>query len=507
MISVILPLSEKETKKQIKDCLDSLKAQAFKNFEVIIVCFPSTKEKLSKLFKNYPFISKIISGNWGKAKARNIGARQAKGKYLYHLDADIMPTPQVFSQCFKKAKKGVKAIIIPDKEAPGPHLITQCRSLEKRLLQNSPTILVPLFLKKSLFEKIKGYDESLDPLDDWDLHLKLKKQGIKFESITAPVAIRETTSFKKALERKYQRGRLYPLFKKKHKKIPYLNPKKRLADYLKNRRQLIKNPLITLSLFFLKAGDVLAFFWGTLRPKGPKNRYALAKVAKKYDQKRLGTYKHLAEIRSLLKLLPKKRFKILEIGCGTGRITKELADKGHKITAVDNSPAMVDEYQKKAGLPKARLADATHLPFSDNSFPIVLSLRLIWHLGKKDIDKMFSEAARVSSDLVILDISNKKRWPKIYRRLHPSDYFFDFKEFARLCKKENLKIEAKIPLDTLIPFWFNFLPSRLKISLFPLVYRADLMLGRFIPPGRYLVKLKKFQKPFKNDKGWAIRLG
>ena len=40
------------------------------------------------------------------------------------------------------------------------------------------------------------------------------------------------------------------------------------------------------------------------------------------------------------RLLP-RRSAILELGCGTGRLTEALLDAGHQVTAVDNSPEML----------------------------------------------------------------------------------------------------------------------------------------------------------------------
>ncbi|MBU3956888.1 glycosyltransferase [Patescibacteria group bacterium] len=495
MVSILIPISNTENPKLIDRCLKSLAKQTYKDFEVLIVTSENSAQKISQITKKYPFI-RILEKNLSKSAARNFAAKNAKGEYLYHLDTDMALTPRVLSECVKKAEKGVEAIIAPYEEASQVHFISRCRALEKRLLRGSRTVITPLFLKKSLFEKVGGYDEELDPMDDWSLHLALKKIGVESKSISAPVLLRETISFKKALKKKYEAGRIYPALKAKHHHPFQLNPRLRFEDYFRNWQELTKNPLITLGLFFLKAGDIFSFFWGTLHPiTKPQNRYALTKVAEEYEQKRLGSnfgrYKHFAELNSLFKLLPKKDWQILEVGCGTGRITKELVKREYKVFPIDSSPAMLAQYRQKPGLPKPQLADTTQLSFLDNSFPIVLSLRVIWHLPKEDIAKMFSEVARVSSNLVILDITNKKRWPKIYLNLQQHTYFFTWEEFVDLCKDSNLKIEERIPLDTLAPFWLNFLPSKLAITLFPLIYKADLLLAKLIPPGRYLVKLSK----------------
>ncbi len=494
MISILVPISNREDPKIVNQCLKSLAEQTYKDFEVLIVTSGVLAKKISQIVKEYPF-AKVFKKDLSKGAARNFAAQKAKGKYLYHLDVDMTPTPQVLSACFQKAKEGAEAIIIPEVEAPQTHLISQCRALERRILRGSRAVIAPLFLKKSLFEKAGGYDEALDPADDWNLHLTLRKMGVKTKSIQPTVFAKETTSLKRALKRKYEMGRIYPALKAKYSHVPHLSPQQRFEDYFRNWRELIRYPLITLSLFFLKVGDILSFFWGTLHPLNPKNRYALVATAKEYDQKRLGNnygrYKHFAELKSLFKLFPKKDGKILEVGCGTGRITAELIKKGYPVSPIDSSQAMLNQYQQKPGLPKPRLASATQLPFPDNSFPIVFSLRVIWHLPRKDALQMFAELARVATDFIILDITNKKRWPKIYRDRYPNEYFFAWEEFTDLCQKFNLKIEERLPLDTLAPLWLNFFPFRLARNWFPLVYKVDLWLAKFIPPGRYLIRLKK----------------
>jgi ubiquinone/menaquinone biosynthesis C-methylase UbiE len=494
VISILLPISDKEKPELIEVCLNSLAGQTYKNFEVLLVTSRKKAARISKITKKHVFV-RVLPKKLDKSAARNFAAQRAKGKYLYNLDVDMAPTPSVLSECIKEAQKGAKAIIIPEVEAPQVHFINKCRALERRILHGSRVSTTPLFLKKKLFEKIGGYDKNLDPMDDWSLHLALKKAGVEFKSTTAPVLIREITSYKKALKKKYQMGRICPAFRAKYPHPRQLNPKLRFEDYFRNWKELIKNPLISLVLFVLKIGDISAFFWGALHPIKPKNRYTITRFAEEYEQKRLGSnyqrYKHFSELESLFGLLPNKNLKILDIGCGTGRITKELVKKGYKISSIDNSPAMLDQYKQKSGLPKPQLANATKLPFSNNSFPITFSLRVIWHLAKNDVNKMFSEAIRVSSNLIILDISNKKRWPKIYRRLYPNDYFFTWKEFTNLCKKSDIKIEERFPLDTLAPFWLNLFPSKLATNLFPLIYKADLLLAKLIPPGRYLVKMAK----------------
>lgn len=74
----------------------------------------------------------------------------------------------------------------------------------------------------------------------------------------------------------------------------------------------------------------------------------------------------------------------LDVGCGTGFLSLELAARGHRATGVDLAPAMLAEARKKAaaqGL-AARFeeADAENLPYPAASFDLVISRHVLWTL-------------------------------------------------------------------------------------------------------------------------------
>ena len=221
-------------------------------------------------------------------------------------------------------------------------------------------------------------------------------------------------------------------------------------------------------------------------------------MAEKYDQKRLGNnfgkYKHFAEVKSILKLLPDRFGKILEVGAGTGRITQELVRRGYSITAVEPSKAMLAQYQRKKGLPKPLLLKDNQLPFEKESFETVLSIRVFWHIQPlKKREKFLQEISRVSARFVILDIVNQKRWLGQFLINHQT-YSTELAEFKANIRKNGLKIDSIIPLDVCLPVWLNLLPQKLAIKLYLLLYRLDLSLARLIPPGRYLLRLVKLKE-------------
>jgi SAM-dependent methyltransferase len=82
--------------------------------------------------------------------------------------------------------------------------------------------------------------------------------------------------------------------------------------------------------------------------------------------------------------------KILEIGSGKGFMLRYLTDEGHDVQGVDMDAAAIAECDSDL---RIHQADATELPFEDNSFDIVLSLDLFEHVP--DSDRHLTEVRRV----------------------------------------------------------------------------------------------------------------
>ncbi len=82
---------------------------------------------------------------------------------------------------------------------------------------------------------------------------------------------------------------------------------------------------------------------------------------------------------------------VLEIGVGTGRIAIPLSERGFCISGIDVSEQMLAVLTAKSSAVKARLADATELPFEADSFGAVLAV---------DVFHLLSEWCRVVDEIV-----------------------------------------------------------------------------------------------------------
>ncbi len=92
-------------------------------------------------------------------------------------------------------------------------------------------------------------------------------------------------------------------------------------------------------------------------------------------------------------IMPPPGRQTLEIGCGEGRVTRDLARRGHVMTAVDASPTLL-RYAREAD-PAGRyvLADAAALPFADGEFELVVAYNSLMDVD--DMPGTVREAARV----------------------------------------------------------------------------------------------------------------
>jgi len=89
-VSLVIPMFNAET--TIEQCILSIKRQTYSNLQIIIVDDNSTDHSLAKLSnlvkddQRFQIIKQSL--NQGASVARNVGIDNAKGQYLFFLDAD-----------------------------------------------------------------------------------------------------------------------------------------------------------------------------------------------------------------------------------------------------------------------------------------------------------------------------------------------------------------------------------------------------------------------------------
>ena len=124
---------------------------------------------------------------------------------------------------------------------------------------------------------------------------------------------------------------------------------------------------------------------------------------------------------SLLKYVPRNCENALEIGCGTGALARQLAERCKRVVAIDMSEEMIRVARERAagseaaGIKAERidagmgnveflLADAMRWRFPREQFDFVCSVATLHHLEQREILMKIRETLRPGGVLVVLDL-------------------------------------------------------------------------------------------------------
>ncbi|MFA5207716.1 MAG: glycosyltransferase [Candidatus Paceibacterota bacterium] len=184
MLSIIIPTLNEE--KNIKTLLSLIQKGGFDDYEVIVADAGST-DKTVEIARGY---NCIITKGGLPARGRNNGAKVAKGDILFFLDADLKLAPKNF------LKQSVDYFIKNDLVVASFPLLPQKNNIylnpltlnlfynipQKILKKVFPMGAMGIMVKKDIFEKVKGFDESITLAEDHYFIQQAEKLG-KFDII------------------------------------------------------------------------------------------------------------------------------------------------------------------------------------------------------------------------------------------------------------------------------------------------------------------------------------
>ena len=149
-----------------------------------------------------------------------------------------------------------------------------------------------------------------------------------------------------------------------------------------------------------------------------KQFYQSSEVAADYDEHRFRTPKRMrrnarkwAAIEKALALTDGVKT-IVDLPCGTGRFTGNLARAGYTVVGSDISVEMMQQAAKLESVKHENIqgyvrADAEALPFLTKSTDCLMSIRFLFHVDPDTRRRMLREFGRVSRRWVIADYRHK----------------------------------------------------------------------------------------------------
>ena len=181
-ISVIIPVYNGE--KTIRETIESVLKQTFRDFELIIINDGSQDTTLEIIERIKDQRIKIFSyPNAGTNSSRNRGIDQAAGEYISLMDADDLWTPDKLEAQLKALQANLQAAVayswtdyIDESSQflrPGAHLSFTGDVYKQLLLSNFLENGSNPLIRKQAIAQVGGFDESLTHGEDWDMWLRL----------------------------------------------------------------------------------------------------------------------------------------------------------------------------------------------------------------------------------------------------------------------------------------------------------------------------------------------
>lgn len=205
VVSVIIPAFHVHG--FIADALDSVLAQTFSDFEIIVVDdgSPDREEIEDAIRQRVGRILHLKQDNGGPASARNAAVRAATGRFLAFLDSDDQWEPEYLAEQvgFLTASTPNLHFVYSDAWIEGDPLIVGRSymefypsngdvNLESLLSERCRVITSAVVVSRDVVLRAGLFDESLRYAEDLDLWLRIAKQGARMGFHRKPLMRRRT---------------------------------------------------------------------------------------------------------------------------------------------------------------------------------------------------------------------------------------------------------------------------------------------------------------------------
>lgn len=182
LVSVIIPTYNYAH--FIGEAIESVLAQTYRNFEIIVVDDGSTDET-SDVVSRFSQVRYIQQTNQGIAAARNTGVRSSKGHYLVFLDADDCFLPHALAAGVASLNgnpscafaSGHWELVSRDrKPLPSPPVICiKDNNYRAFLNYNYIGTIGQVIFRRSVFENEPGFDSSVPGCDDAEIYMRIAR--------------------------------------------------------------------------------------------------------------------------------------------------------------------------------------------------------------------------------------------------------------------------------------------------------------------------------------------
>lgn len=191
LVSIIVTTRNEE--KNIENCLISVQEQTHPHLEIIVVDNNST-DRTKEIARK--FTDKVFDHGPERSAQRNFGVFEiAQGQYVLYLDADMIIPPPLVATCAKYISENTYLALHISEIVLGKKFFSRVRRFERQFYDGT-CIDGARFFQREAFIQVKGFDESLNGPEDWDIDKKIKQIGsIGLLPIQSETAASTTTTW------------------------------------------------------------------------------------------------------------------------------------------------------------------------------------------------------------------------------------------------------------------------------------------------------------------------
>lgn len=190
LVSVLMPVYK--TAPYLREAMDSMLCQTFKDFELIVLndCSPDNAEEILDAYDDSRIVRYKGENNVGLSNVLNVGIGMARGKYIARMDSDDISLPQRLQVQVDYLDKHTDVDLV----SVGMRLFgakegTWIREINPEKVKieamfHSPVLHASSVWRKDAFEK-QGlrFRQEMVPAEDYDLWTRAMLKGLKLVNL------------------------------------------------------------------------------------------------------------------------------------------------------------------------------------------------------------------------------------------------------------------------------------------------------------------------------------
>lgn len=190
LVSILMPVFK--TAPYLREAMDSMLCQTFKDFELIVLddCSPDNAEEILDAYDDSRIVRYKGEKNVGLSNVLSVGIEMARGKYIARMDSDDISLPQRLQVQVDYLEKhpdvdlvSVGMRLFGAKEGTWIREINP-EKVKIEALFHSPVLHASSVWRKDAFEKQRlRFRQEMVPAEDYDLWVRAMLKGLKLVNL------------------------------------------------------------------------------------------------------------------------------------------------------------------------------------------------------------------------------------------------------------------------------------------------------------------------------------